>query len=478
MNEQSSPSAWRSVLHGIETPDRIPAQRYYDPEFFELEKQRLWPHVWQMACRLEQIQGKGEYYVYRILDKSVIIIRTGDGKDEVKAYLNHCRHRGVELVQKAGRTTGGFACPFHGWRWDVEGNNTYVHEPEAFSKENMCEADLNLVEVRHEIFGGCVWINFDKDALDLRPSLGRFGDMLEAWKVEELRAEWWLAARLPVNWKLAMEAFMEGYHVAATHPQLLPPGATGKPGEHRYVPAPKGMVTTAYWLTTAAAQMPTEVDSQMFIDLNLHFMRVLNHGMQGMTHEQEIRIMESLKGLELPANVYEASVAWRRAVHKAVMEYYGDMGVPTGDLDQIDADEHGIAVNFGFPHYFILPTYGSASSYRIRPTGPEECIFELWSLTRYKPGEEPTPPREPEPMAHDDERWPDIPKQDYSNLPKQQRGLHTMEYMRLSNQMEGLISNYQRMIDGFLAGLDKETLAKGLAKAQGPIDVPVADLGF
>jgi hypothetical protein len=224
--------------------------------------------------------------------------------------------------------------------------------------------------------------------------------------------------------------------------------------------------------------MPTEVDSQMFIDLNLHFMRVLNHGMQGMTHEQEIRIMESLKGMELPANVFEASVAWRRAVHKAVMEYYEEMGVPAGDLDQIDADEHGLAVNFGFPHYFILPTYGSASSYRIRPTGPEECIFELWSLTRFKPGEEPAPPREPEPMAHDDESWPDIPKQDYSNLPKQQRGLHTMEYMRLSNQMEGLISNYQRMIDGFLAGLDNETLAKGLAKAQGPIDVPVADLGF
>ena len=468
----------RTVPHAIEIPDRIPAKRYYDPTFYELEKEHLWPHVWQMACRLEQIPTKGDYYVYRILDKSVILIRTGDAKDEVKAYYNHCRHRGVELVQKAGRATGGFACPFHGWRWNIDGDNTYVHEPEAFSKENMCEADLNLVTVRHEVFGGCVWINMDNDAPDLRPSLGRFGDMLEAWKVDDLRAEWWLAARLPVNWKLAMEAFMEGYHVAATHPQLLPPGATGKPGEHRYVPAPKEYITTAYWLTTAAAQMPTEVDSQMFIDLNLHFMRVLNHGMQGMTHEQELRIMESLKGLELPANVFEAAKAWRKAVHKAVMEYYGEMGVPTGDLDQIDADEHGIAVNFGFPHYFILPTYGSASSYRIRPTGPEECIFELWSLTRFKPGEEPEPPREPEPMAHDDERWPDIPKQDYSNLPKQQRGLHSMEYMRLSNQMEGLISNYQRVIDGFIAGRDKEALVKALGKAQGPIDVPVADLGF
>ena len=48
--------------------------------------------------------------------------------------------------------------------------------------------------------------------------------MLDAWKVESMRAEWWRAFRLPVNWKLAQEAFMEQYHVLETHPQLRIPG--------------------------------------------------------------------------------------------------------------------------------------------------------------------------------------------------------------------------------------------------------------
>ena len=37
-------------------------------------------------------------------------------------------------------------------------------------------------------------------------------------------------------------------------------------------------------------------------------------------------------------------------------------------------------VEFCFPHYFLLPMFGNMSSYRIRPLGPEKCLFELYSL--------------------------------------------------------------------------------------------------
>jgi hypothetical protein len=50
--------------------------------------------------------------------------------------------------------------------------------------------------------------------------------------------------------------------------------------------------------------------------------------------------------------------------------------------------------------------------------------------------------------------------------------------MRLSNQMEGLISNYQRLIDGYLAGQGYDKLLPAAHKVSGSIDVPVADLGF
>ena len=124
-------------------------------------------------------------------------------------------------------------------------------------------------------------------------------------------------------------------------------------------------------------------------------------------------------------------------------------------------------VNYCFPHYFLLPMFGNASSYRIRPLGPEECLFDLWSLTLFPEGQEPTPPSTPEPMGPDDPRWPPIPAQDYSNLPRQQIGLHQkgFDFMRLSHQGEGMISNYQRLIDGYLAGVDQVKL---VAAAQLP----------
>jgi glycine betaine catabolism A len=134
-----------------------------------------------------------------------------------------------------------------------------------------------------------------------------------------------------------------------------------------------------------------------------------------------------------------------------------------------------------FPHFFVLPMYSSASSYRFRPLGPEETLMEIWSLTRYPSGSEPATPPVPEVWEHNDPRWPPIPAQDFSNLPRQQKGLHAkgFEYMRLSAGAEGGISNFERLIDGFLAGLPHEALASGLRAVNvNPLESPVADLGF
>jgi hypothetical protein len=83
-------------------------------------------------------------------------------------------------------------------------------------------------------------------------------------------------------------------------------------------------------------------------------------------------------------------------------------------------------------------------------------------------------------VAPDDPSWPTIPAQDFSNLPRQQKGLHAkgFEYMRLSSEIEGLISNFERVVDGFLAGLPYERLVGAIQKTNTTIDVPIADLGL
>jgi phenylpropionate dioxygenase-like ring-hydroxylating dioxygenase large terminal subunit len=172
-----------------------------------MEAELLWPRVWQMACRLEEIPGPRDFVEYQILDQSIIVLRTDDL--EVRAFQNACRHRGVRIVEGRGTCEGGFVCPFHGWCYDLGGANTFVPRKKTFAEHNVRADDLDLVPVRCEVWGGCAWINLADDAPPLRASLEPAASALDAWKVESLRTEKWFACRLPVNWKLAIEAFVE-----------------------------------------------------------------------------------------------------------------------------------------------------------------------------------------------------------------------------------------------------------------------------
>ena len=88
------------VPYAMELPDRVPKERYYDPDFYAMEVEQLWPRVWQMACRLEEIPQPRDFVEYEFLDQSVIVVRTDDMG--VAAFQNTCRHRGVKLVEGSG----------------------------------------------------------------------------------------------------------------------------------------------------------------------------------------------------------------------------------------------------------------------------------------------------------------------------------------------------------------------------------------
>jgi hypothetical protein len=107
-------------------------------------------------------------------------------------------------------------------------------------------------------------------------------------------------------------------------------------------------------------------------------------------------------------------------------------------------------------------------------------VFEIWSLAFL--ADDPARERVTAPIVlpYDSPDFPEIPRQDYENLPRQQRGLHAVgfDYMRLSKDAEGLISNYNRLIDGYLAGLDPARLAKAQHLTNDGFEHPIVDIGF
>jgi phenylpropionate dioxygenase-like ring-hydroxylating dioxygenase large terminal subunit len=442
------------VPFAIEVPDRIPKQRYYDADFYRLETERLWPRVWQMACRLEEIPQPRDFVEYEFLDQSVVVLRTDDMG--VRAFQNACRHRGVKVVEGRGTCTSGFTCPFHGWCYGLDGANTFVARAKTFSEHNLQKEDIDLVAVRCEVWGGCAWINLDDGAPPLRQCIEPFATILDAWKAESLRTEWWYACRLPVNWKLAVEAFVESYHVVQTHPQLVIP--------------------TRYGLREGVS-----FDPQAFVDSDIEYLRTMSEGMAGMVHANDVRIAEGLRAIELPAEPAPAMTTWNRTLNDAVTDWHRARGCDVPDLNQLEAQGIGQEFFQCFPNSFVLPMYSSAAAYRFRPLAPEETLMEIWSLTRFPEGHETPRPAPPDVWECDDPRWPPIPAQDFSNLPRQQRGLHAraFEYMRLSSGLEGHISNFERTVDGFLAGLPHDALLPALRSVNVyPFDQPILDLGF
>jgi carnitine monooxygenase subunit len=447
-------------------PERIPAARYYDEEFYRLECERLWPHVWQMACRLEQIPNVGDYIEYSNLGKSVLVVRTKDG---VKAYHNVCRHRGVQLAEGHGNCeVQGFTCPFHGWRWNIEGKNTFVYGKHLFSEHQLDQADLNLTPCRVELWGGCAFINHDNDAPSFRESIGPLAERLEKYGLDQTRAEWCYATVLPANWKVAMEAFMEGYHVMRTHPQL-----------HHANPS---LTNTRYGQETGGLGRTVDPRATIRENIQAQFrgMELLSEGMAGMCHAKDVETARKLLDVDLPEDPMQAMKTWYGMVADQVVQDGRARGEPTPDLIGLAASDPVLAVEFLFPHYFLLPFLSSFSAYRIRPLGPESCLFEIWSLTLFPEGQEPPPVMEPVVLPHDSEEFPPIPRQDYSNIPAQQLGLHAkgFEFMRLSKDIEGLISNYQQIIDGYLKGAPPEKLAAAQHKLGGNFDGPIFDFDF
>src|SRR6201998_126625 len=169
------------VPWAVQTADRIPKQRSYDPEFYALETELFWPRVWQMACRLEETPRAGALLEYEILDQSIIVVRIDDAT--VGAYYNSCRHRGMKIVEGRG-SRRSFVCPFPGWCFGLDGSSTCVLRPEVFDESNLRAEDLSLVPVRCELWGGCAWINLDDDAPALRDCIEPFASIFDAWKVQ------------------------------------------------------------------------------------------------------------------------------------------------------------------------------------------------------------------------------------------------------------------------------------------------------
>lgn len=424
----------------MQAPNRVPKERYYDRGFFELEKEKLWNRAWQMACRLQEIPRPNDFVEYEICDQSILVVRQADRS--VKAFFNVCPHRATQIAKGAGTLPGGqLTCPFHGWRWHSDGSSSFVYGQHGFAPECVTRDEINLRECKVELWGDAVWINLDPQSAPLAESLQPAARMLEDISIQNLRVKWWQETILDANWKMAQEAFMEGWHVMRTHPQLtLGAGEATPPDTLRYGTYPNGHCS---FESLALERGFYDFDSMLASS------QLLVDGLDAMALQRDMNILESIRHTLAPGDsILEAVARAMRAANEGA-------GVPMPEgIERRPLWWSGMV--FLFPNIFYLPMYGNALAYRIRPyyNNPERCRFEVWSLTTW-------PQSYPETRAtlkgrfdkDDRQNWPLIPIQDFSNIERQQKGLHVLGYQghRLATEWEAGIANMHRELDRRLA---------------------------
>lgn len=450
-NHSEWPDSWRVLAGGLRSG------RYIDPRFTRLEYERLWNRVWQFAARLDEVPQVGDYTTYDIGEQSVMIVRVDT--DTIKAYHNACPHRGTALSEGAGSfENGAIRCPFHGWRWNLEGCIQFVMERHEFHGGKLQDSDVALREVSVEVFAGFIFINLDPNPASFEEFIAPVGGFIEDLAVGDMHHYWWKRISGPANWKVAQEAFFETFHVGATHPQLddvgreiVYEGREGGECTHTHVaydafPNGHGRFFSSRPPISSNESNPGEEQLEHMIEHMAH----LVHEMDAMVLKEDVQVAESLRGKPVPEGSTYGAEFVKAIYNRAAMEQR-PMPVPSPET----AAMWGGLV-YVFPNLLILPNLGNVMMYRIRPDGfnPDSCIFEIYSTRTYGAAEtvpraevqQVTDPSDPEQLLL-------IPRQDFSNIPRVQRGLHSIgcKQIWLASHNEKIIMNMHRELDRYLS---------------------------
>src|SRR5262249_42049631 len=192
------------------------------PEFYALEREAIFKRAWLNVGRVEQLPSVGSYFTREIAAAraSVIVVRDRDGA--VRAFHNICRHRGNKLAwndfprEETQGVCRQFACKYHGWRYSLDGELTFIQQEHEFF--DVDKSRYGLVPVQCEVWAGFVFVNLAREVVQpLRDFLGPMVTALEGYPFDRMTERFAYRTEIQANWKLFMDAFGEFYHAPILH---------------------------------------------------------------------------------------------------------------------------------------------------------------------------------------------------------------------------------------------------------------------
>lgn len=195
----------------------IPAAPYYEPRYFELEREAIFKRTWLQVGHVCELPGPGAFIVRELDFAGVSVLITRGKDDQIRAFHNVCTHRGTQLVAEASGKRASFTCRYHAWTFGNDGALRSAPDMERFHVE---AKDCGLPRIAVDQCAGLIFVNLDPDPQqDLRAFLGPYAAELETLPVARATTFAEYVYEIDANWKLTYDNFQENYHLRFIHPR-------------------------------------------------------------------------------------------------------------------------------------------------------------------------------------------------------------------------------------------------------------------
>jgi Rieske 2Fe-2S family protein len=199
----------------------LPGRDYFDPDVFELERERIFFGRWFYLGRADDLVEPGDFVAADVAGEGIFVVVDKDGA--LRAFHNVCRHRGSQLCDPgSGHMRGAIKCPYHAWTYSFDGR---LLATPMVGEDELDRSSFGLWSLAVDAWAGFLFVSFAENPPPLLDFLAaepesplefeRFGPL------SELRVGHRTVVDVAANWKVHVDNYNECLHCPTVHPELV-----------------------------------------------------------------------------------------------------------------------------------------------------------------------------------------------------------------------------------------------------------------